>query len=211
MDRMRYDLAIFDLDGTLADSFPFFIATQAEVARRHGYAPILAHEVEAMRDLGPREVMRHIGMPRWKLPFVLRTFMRLMREQHEPVALFDGVDAALSHLHASGIAMAVVTSNARDNARRMLGDRHCARMRHLECGASMFGKQRRLRRVLRATGVPASRAIYIGDQLPDADAARATGMDFGAVAWGYASRASLQACAPAVLFDTPGDLRRLAD
>lgn len=207
----RYDLAIFDLDGTLADSFPFFMAVQNQVARRHGYAGIQPHEVERMRQLGPREVMRHLGMPRWKLPFVMRTFMRLMREHHEPVGMFDGVGDALVHLESRGIALAVVTSNARDNVDRVLGGVHARRMCHVECGASMFGKQRRLARVLRRSGVPASRTIYIGDQIPDAEAARAAGMDFGAVAWGYATRAALVAQRPAQVFDSPADLHRLAD
>ena len=207
--RMRYDLAIFDIDGTLADTFPFFIAVQAEVARRHGYAAIREDELELMRRLGPRGVMRHVGMPMWKLPFVLRSFKRLMRTHAVPIARFAGVDDALDALHGHGLRLAVVTSNSRENADRLLGDAHCARMRHFECGASMFGKHRHLRRVLRATGVPASRAIYIGDQVPDAEAARAAGMDFGAVSWGYAARESLLALQPALVFDTPRDLRRL--
>lgn len=210
-DRMRYDLAIFDLDGTLADSFPFFMAVQNEVARRHGFAEIQAHEVELIRRLGPRDVMRHVGMPRWKLPFVVRTFMRLMREHREPIRMFEGIGDVLVQLESRGVMLAVVTSNALDNVHRVLGVPHVERMRHLECNASMFGKRRRLARVLRRTGVPASRAIYIGDQIPDAEAARAAGMDFGAVAWGYATRDSLEAHRPAMVFDTPADLLRLAD
>ncbi|MFZ5655502.1 MAG: HAD hydrolase-like protein [Pseudomonadota bacterium] len=206
---MRYDLVIFDLDGTLADTFPFFIAVQNRVARLHGFAAIGPHEVDAMRRLGPREVMRHVGMPRWKLPFVVRSFTRLMRRHRGPMPLFDGVGDALAHLETRGVALAVVTSNSRDNLDRLLGPGHCVRMRHVECGASMFGKHRRLRRVARAAGVPASRAIYIGDQIPDAEAARAAGMDFGAVTWGYGARESLQALAPAIVFETPHELRRL--
>lgn len=207
---MRYDLAIFDLDGTLADTFPFFLATQREVARMHGFAAIAEHEVDMLRRRGPREVMRHVGMPSWKLPFVMRSFMRLMREHREPITLFEGVGEALAHLDARGVALALVTSNARDNVDRLLGEAHCRRMRHFECGASMFGKRRRLARVLRAARVPASRAIYIGDQVPDAEAARQAGMDFGAVAWGYAAREALVAQQPTLVFETPADLRLVA-
>jgi phosphoglycolate phosphatase len=207
---MRYDLAIFDLDGTLADTFPFFIEMQNEVARLHGFAAIAPHEVDMLRRVGPREVMRHVGMPRWKLPFVVRSFMRLMHERSEPLPLFDGIGDALAHLESRGMALAVVTSNSRANVDRLLGDGHCRRMRHFECGASMFGKRRRLLRVLRAARVPASRAIYIGDQIPDAEAAREAGMDFGAVTWGYAARESLVALGPARVFETPRDLALLA-
>lgn len=208
---MRYDLAIFDLDGTLADSFPFFVSIQNRLAQLHGFARVAEHEVDALRHLGPRELMRHVGMARWKLPFVARSFMRLMREQSTPVPMFDGIGDALVQLESRGVTLAIVTTNALDNVHRVLGRSHVERMRHLECGASMFGKRRRLARVLRRAGVPASRAIYIGDQIPDAEAARAAGMDFGAVAWGYATREALEAHRPALVFDTPADLLRLID
>lgn len=207
---MRYDLAIFDLDGTLADSFPFFIDIQNQLARRHGFAEVAPHEVERLRELTPRELMRHVGLSRWKLPFVTRGFIRLMGERRDPVPLFEGVADAIVDLERAGVALAVVTSNSVDNARRTLGDAHCARMRRLEGGASMFAKHRRLRRVLRATAVPAGRAIYVGDQVPDADAAHAAGMAFGAVTWGYASAGRLRGCRPAMVFEQPADLRRIA-
>ena len=207
---MRYELAVFDLDGTLADSFPFFVSVQNTLARRHGFAEIHPDDVERLRALSPRELMRHVGLPRWKLPFVARGFMQLMRERAEPVPLFDGIADAMDRLHAQGVTLAVVTSNAVDNARGALGEAHFSRLRHVECGASMFGKARRLRRVLKATGIAADRAIYVGDQIPDGEAARAAGMAFGAVAWGYASREGLARCEPREWFETPADLVRIA-
>lgn len=207
--RMRYDLAIFDLDGTLADTFPFFMRTHDLVARRHGFATLGPGEVDTLRRFGPRELMRRIGLPMWRLPFVIGSFKRLMREQHEPIPLFDGVGDALARLEASGMRLAVVTTNSRENVDRLLGPGHCARLRHVECGASIFGKRRRLLRVLRASKVAPSRAIYIGDQIPDAEAARAAGIDFGAVSWGYATREALTAHPHAMVFDAPPDLLRL--
>jgi phosphoglycolate phosphatase len=50
----------------------------------------------------------------------------------------------------------------------------------------LFGKPAHLRRVLKASGVSAAEALYIGDEVRDADAARAVGCGFGAVSWGYA-------------------------
>jgi phosphoglycolate phosphatase len=63
--------------------------------------------------------------------------------------------------------------------------------------------------VLRATGIEPARAIYVGDQITDAEAARAAGVAFGAVAWGYATRASLQRLQPAHLFDAVEELALL--
>jgi phosphoglycolate phosphatase len=204
---MRYDLIIFDLDGTLADSFAFFVSVHNQLADRHGFRRIAPAEIDALRGRSAREVMRHVRLPRWKLPWVARSFVRLMRAADIP--LFAGVGPMLQQLERSGAALALVSSNAADNCRRILGDAHWQRLVHVECGASILGKRRRIARVLRATGIEPARAIYVGDQITDAEAARAAGVAFGAVAWGYATRASLERLQPAHLFDAVEELALL--
>jgi len=205
----RYDLAVFDLDGTLADSFGFFVANHNRLAQRHRFAPIAAHEVEHLRGMSPRQVMRHTRLPAWRLPLVARDFRRLMQAEGHAIACFDGAREALHALHARGMRLALVTSNSAQNSRRILGEDCWDLLAHVECGASLFGKARRLRRVLARTGVPAARAIYIGDQASDAEAARQAGLAFGAVAWGYATAEALQACNPEAWLQQVSELQAL--
>src|SRR5690606_32120852 len=206
----RYDLVVLDLDGTLADSFAFFVAHHNRLATRHGFASIGGEEIEAMRSWSTRQIMRHTGLSAWRLPRVIRDFHRLMRDEGGSVGCFPGVHEVLARLHASGLRLALVSSNSLENCRRVLGEDSWALFAHVEGGASLFGKARRLRRVLAHAGVPASRAIYVGDQSADAEAARQAGMAFGAVAWGYATAASLEAFAPQERFARMHDLLVLA-
>ena len=46
---MSYRLAIFDFDGTLADSFPFFVAVFNQVADQHAFNRIHPEELDALR------------------------------------------------------------------------------------------------------------------------------------------------------------------
>ena len=204
-----YDLAVFDFDGTLADSFPFFAGVHNALARKHGFAEVAAHELDALRGLPTRELAARSGLPAWKLPIVARDFIAQMQAA-EAVPLFDGVAESLHAAHARGLRLALVTSNARANVERVLGAPLAGLFDPVDCGASMFGKATRLRRVLRRRSVPPARAIYIGDQTADAEAARAAGMDFGAVAWGYATAAALDATGPARRFMSPIDWVALA-
>ena len=206
---MDYDLIIFDLDGTLVDSFPFFVGVHNRLAAAHGFRAIEPADVEALRGHSAREMMRHVGLPRWKLPWVARSFVRLMHEEGHALQRFAGVDAALAQLHARGIVLAVVTSNSVGNGRRALGEENWGRFAHVECGASIFGKRRRILRVLRATGKAPARTLYVGDQLTDAQAARSAGVAFGAVAWGYASFDSLLAAGPEQAFASMEELAQL--
>jgi phosphoglycolate phosphatase len=59
----RYRLAIFDFDGTLADSLPWFRASFQDMITRFDLAPVRDDEVEGLRGLSAREMMaRSISM-----------------------------------------------------------------------------------------------------------------------------------------------------
>ena len=88
----------------------------------------------------------------------------------------------------------------------VLGPHLSALFGHYECGMSMFGKAGRIRKVVRRAAVPATHVLYVGDQAMDADAARAAGVAFGAVSWGYAPIAALRRVAPEREFATPSEL-----
>ncbi|KQQ73049.1 HAD family hydrolase [Xanthomonas sp. Leaf131] len=178
-------LIIFDFDGTLADSFDFFLSTQRVLAERHGFRAAQAHEVEDARRLSTRALLKASGLRAWRVPLVAADFIRLMRAG-PPMALFDGIAEVLGTLHASGICLAVVSSNSVENVQRALGEDLSAKFAVIDGGAHLLGKQRALRRVLRATGHTAVQAVYVGDQVADWEAAQVVGLPFAAVAWGYA-------------------------
>ncbi|KFN50475.1 HAD hydrolase-like protein [Arenimonas composti] len=203
--NMKYLLAIFDLDGTLADSFPFFLSAQHRLADKYGFARIAADEVEAARRKPVSQLIRESGLPVWKLARVAADFRTMMRDA-DGIAPFPGVPDMLAALQQAGIVLALVTSNSRENARRVLGERDFSRFTHVDCGMSILGKRPRLRRLVRAAGVSPRQAIYIGDQDSDGDAARGEGLAFGAVGWGYAAPEILRAGGPDHEFATVADI-----
>lgn len=205
---MHPRLVIFDLDGTLVDSFSLFVRIHNQLARRHRFAPIREEEVDRLRLLTPSQMMRHVGLPAWKLPQVARDFRHLMEAETQEARPFEGVEDALRHLHRAGVRLAVVTSNSLANTQRSLGDL-MGLIDHAECGMSIFGKRTRLRSVLRASGFAAADALYVGDQVTDLEAARRVPMRFAAVRWGYADPAILSAHRPDLVLDTPSQLIEL--
>lgn len=207
---MTYRLAMFDFDGTLADSFPFFLSVFNTVADRHAFRRIDVARAGELRHLGVRQMMDHVGLPAWKLPLASKTFMAMMQESAEEIPLFDGIADALRHLHGRGVQLAVVSSNAEHNVRAMLGPELTALVARFDCGMSVFGKASRIRAVLKACGAAPAEALYIGDQATDAEAACKAGVAFGAVHWGYATIEALRAQACAAEFVTPADLHRIA-
>jgi phosphoglycolate phosphatase len=194
MAAPRYRLVVFDFDGTLADSFPWFLDNVNRAAERYGFRPLPVDRLEEYRGLGNRELIARLGLPLWKLPRVVAGMREAMAEGLDRIRLFDGALPLLRALRARGVGCAIVSSNSRDNIARVLGGEGVALVDHLGCGASLFGKRALLRRVAHAAQVPAAAILCVGDEQRDAEAAQAVGMDFVGVGWGFATPAALQAC-----------------
>lgn len=197
---MRYDLVIFDFDGTLADSFPWFLGMMNAAADRFGFRRVAASEIPALRGYDARRVLKHVGLPGWKLPLVAAHMRRLQAEQVERIRLFPGADDMLRRLSAAGVTLAVVSSNSETNVRAVLGPENAALIARYACSTSLFGKAAKFRAVVRRTGVRPGRALCVGDEIRDIEAARRAGTASGAVAWGYADVDALKAHAPTEVF-----------
>ena len=207
---MKYRLAIFDFDGTLADSFPFFVSVFNLLADTNDFRRIESGEAHALRHLGARQLMNHINLPAWKLPVVSKNFIAMMKQNADRIPLFDGVGEVLHHLSGKGVMLSIVSSNSRENIDQVLGPGLAQLIGHIECGMSIFGKQARIRRVVRKADVTGNEAIYIGDQTTDMEAARKAGVVCGAVSWGYGTIESLRLHAPEEEFEQVADLMRIA-
>ena len=199
---MRCKLVIFDFDGTLADTFPWFMRIINDVADRYNFKRIEPHEVELLRGMGATVIMAHLGVPRWKLPLIAGHMRKRKAREIGETKLFPGAEELLARLTSAGVRVAIVSSNSEANVRAVMGPSLAARVAFFECGASVFGKAARFRKVLRRSGILPPEAICIGDEVRDLDAARRAGIAFGAVAWGFTRADALQARGPNVLFSS---------
>ena len=198
---MRYRLAIFDFDGTLADSFPWVIGMMNDVADRFNFRRVEDDEVESIRHSDAREIMRRLGIRRWKLPMIAHYVRSRMAADVNLIHMFPGTGEMLEQLSAAGVRLAVVSANGEPTIRAVLGE-HAKLFEAYAGGVSMFGKRSKLLRMSRLTGVPASETLVIGDEIRDLDAARAAKMPFGAVSWGSTRAPAMIARTPDYLFYT---------
>jgi phosphoglycolate phosphatase len=202
---MPYSFVIFDLDGTLADSFPWFLRNVNDVADRFGFRRVAEEDVEELRHVGSREIIARLKVPTWKIPPIARHMRRLKSEHLADIALFPGAQSMLRALVDGGLQLALVSSDSEANARRLLGEA-AAHFSWFDCGASIFGKAAKFRRVLTRAGLVPSQVISIGDETRDIEAARTAGIACGAVSWGYAAPAKLRAFGPDLMFERIEDI-----
>jgi phosphoglycolate phosphatase len=140
------------------------------------------------------------------MPLIARHMRVLAAQDIDLIRLFDGVALILRRLSEEGFRLAIVSSNDEMNVRRVLGAELAGLVHQYECGASIFGKAAKFRRVLRSSGIPATDTICIGDEIRDHEAATAAGLRFGAVVWGFTRGDVLRALQPAAVFETPQEM-----
>jgi phosphoglycolate phosphatase len=197
---MRYRVALFDFDGTLADSQQWFLGVFDDVADRFGYRRLGPGDRERLRGLETRAILSELGVPARKLPMIASHLRALATRDIDRIRLFPGAAEMLAAVRAGGVELAVVSSNDEGNVRRVLGPA-AAHVAHFACGASLFGKAAKVRAALRAMRADPRAAILIGDESRDAAAAGEVRIDCGLVAWGYADPEFLGALAPTWFFE----------
>jgi len=202
-----YALAIFDFDGTLADSFPWFCSVLDQTADKFGLKHVKPEDIPNLRELSSHDALRRLGVPFYKLP-AISTFMRGLAVEGIPsIPLFAGAAETLAALRAGGVRLALVSSNAEAAVRAVLGPA-AGLIDRYACGASLFGKSQKFATVLETLRIARDDVIAIGDEIRDIDAARKTRLTAGSITFGYNSRDALERHRPDYLFDSYEQLVR---
>lgn len=202
-------IAIFDFDGTLADSLELVINEYNRIAPRFRVKPINRNDLPRLRQLKARAAMNEHDVSFWKLPFLVSAMRSAMHAHVDGLLPYDGIADALRKLAASRVRCSILSTNSSENIARFL-DRHDLKLfEHIAGGSSMFGKARALKRLISRAGLDPKQVVYIGDEARDIEAASAAGVRSIAVSWGYADRATLASHTPTYIAETPSDLVRL--
>jgi phosphoglycolate phosphatase len=203
---MKYKLVIFDFDGTLADSLPWFLNVINDVAQKYGFKPLDLNNVKNLRHIGLYKMLKRHGIRFWKIPFVSNHVRKRMAQDIHRISMFDGIIGMLRHLREKNVTLALVSSNSYENICSILGPGNVPCIKYIECGISIFGKKSKFRKILSRSGLTADQVLCIGDEIRDAEAAQKAGIPFGAVSWGYNSIESLSAYGPSEIFNSVSEI-----
>ena len=199
-------IAIFDFDGTLADSLELVITEYNRIAPRFRAKAIDRKELPRLRKLKAGLVMKEHNISFWKLPLLVSSMRSAMHAHVDGLKPYDGIGQALHTLAASGCRCSILSTNSKENIGRFLARHDLPLFEHIAGGSSMFGKARALKQLMARARFDAREVFYIGDEARDVEAAAKAGVRSIAVSWGYADRGALVAHAPTHIADSPLDL-----
>ncbi|ATO19586.1 hypothetical protein BS636_07920 [Acinetobacter sp. LoGeW2-3] len=204
-----YQLVIFDVDGTLVDSFEQFIELLNHFAGKYRYALMHKDQVEHLRALPPRQIRRALNLSMFQTFRLMYDCKREMRRSGKTPELFDGIADLLHQLKQQGVRLAIVTSNTPNNCRKYLGSELLQLFDWVETNASIYGKAKQIRKIAQQSKLRPELVIYIGDQIIDVESAHRNGITVAAVTWGFNSESALIAHQPHYLIHTVQQLESL--
>jgi phosphoglycolate phosphatase len=144
-----------------------------------------AHQISALRDLSLPQVALKLGVPWWKMPYLLFRGKRLFASRLKEVSPVPGMPEVIREL-AKEYDLYVVSLNSTRNVDRFLVAHGLRDEFKLLYGNARFhGKERVLRRLAKRGHYDKAVSCYIGDETRDIESAHSAGMKAIAVAWGY--------------------------
>jgi phosphoglycolate phosphatase len=211
---LRYRAVVFDLDGTLVDSYGALAEAVNYARRQHG-----------LDELGEERIKQYVGDGLQRLlqrafdthdvPAGVREAFESRYDQiccHESKVLED-VEATLNDLSNLQVAMAVCTNKPTFFSRKILDALGLARHFRAIVGPDLAGARKpdaqHLLRALDATGIGPSEALFVGDMPIDVRAARNSGIDVAVVPTGSSSTEELRAADADHYLDRFSDLLKI--
>ena len=210
----RYRAVLFDLDGTLVDSYAALEQAINFSLRRH-----------ELNDLPEGKIREYVGDGVEKLlerafgtTEVPDTAHNAFEERYDQICctqskVLADVEATLHGLARMGVAMAVCTNKPTGFSTKILEALELAPLFKGIVGPDLAGARkpdgRHLLAALASTGASATEALFVGDMPIDVHAARNGGTDVAVVATGSSSADQLRAAEPDYFLDRFSDLLAL--
>jgi phosphoglycolate phosphatase len=214
----RFDGAIFDLDGTLADTLEDLSDAMNRVLRgeglpEHGYAAyqrMIGHGIhQLVREALPAEQGDDLTVDRCFALMMADYGAHSLVKTHP----YDGVPELLAALKSGGVRLAVLSNKADEATRRIVEALFPAGTFDAVAGAvpgvPLKPDPAGALLAARSLGAGPEGIVYVGDSPTDMRTAVAAGMAAVGVAWGFRTRGELLESGASTVVDRPAELLAL--
>jgi phosphoglycolate phosphatase len=197
----RYELIVFDWDGTLMDSAAAIVAAIMAACRDLGIEPPSEERARHIIGLGLQDAIRSAlpNLPARDYGRLAERYRHHYLSRDAELSLFPGARELVADLHAGGHRLAVATGKSRQGLQRALAHSGLGELFHAtRCADECFSKPHpaMLLEIMEALEVDRGAVLMVGDTTHDLQMARNAGVDGLAVSFGAHPETALLAERP---------------
>lgn len=214
MAALRYRAVLFDLDGTLVDSYNALAEAVNHARRTHGLDDLPPAEIRALVGYGLEKLLQR-AFEREDVPPSVREAFESRYDEIccDESRILEGVEATIIELSKLGVPMAVCTNKPTGFSRKILDFLGLAAHFRAIVGPDLAGARKpnaqHVLRTLEEAHCEAGGALLVGDMPIDVEAARNSGIDVAVVPTGSSSYEQLASARPDHLLERFSDLLRI--
>ena len=194
--NVPHPIAVFDLDGTLAETAGDLVGTLNVILAREGHAPLPLDQARDLLGAGARALIQRgfaaagAALGPERLEALFRDFLEHYGAHlTDNSYLFPGVVEALDRLEAEGFLLAVCTNKVEAHAVALLDALGLKGRFRTVVGKDTFAfskpDPRHITATIERAGGDPLRAVMVGDSKADVAAAKAAGIPVVGVTFGY--------------------------
>lgn len=213
LNEVNYDLAIFDMDGTILDTLEDLYNAANYALHKNGLPLRTKDEVRFFVGNGIRKLIERAvpaGTSKDIEDKVYETFMSYYPEHcADSTCEYAGITECIKSLKRKGIKTAVV-SNKADPAVQILAEQYFSGLFDISIGEKPGINKKpapdSVNAVLDKLNIAKENAIYIGDSDVDIDTAKNAGIECIGVSWGFRGEEFLREHGAKLIARTPSDI-----
>lgn len=211
---LRYRAVLFDLDGTLVDSYGALAEAVNHARRSEGLDELTEERIKDFVGDGVDRLLQRA----FERTEVSREIVHAFESRYDEVCCGESrvladVDATLQQLADLGIEMAVCTNKPTVFSKKILDFLGLARHFRAIVGPDLAGARKpdakHLAVTMESVQCGANETLFVGDMPIDVRAARNSGIDVAVVATGSSTREQLVAAEPDHFLERFADLIRI--
>lgn len=213
---MKFNTAIFDLDGTILDTLADLRDSVNFTLEKNGLPTRSTEEIRAFVGNGIRLLIERAVPENTESDVTDKCFLDF--KEHYKINSanstkpYDGVTSVLKELKSKGVKLAVVSNKADFAVQGLMesyfpnlfdyavGEREGVRRK--PCPDSVF-------EVFKKLSADKNSTVYIGDSEVDVETAKNAGLPCIAVTWGFRDKNVLEAACPEYIIDKPSEITEI--
>jgi phosphoglycolate phosphatase len=201
--------AIFDFDGTLADSKERAFDLLSELSDKYGFRRITREEADTLMLMSMKERLEFLKIPLVQLPFMFLDLKKNYAAIVPFIQPFSGMKQVLLSLKQMNIHIVIISSNSVENIKLFLEKNDLDIFEIIHSQSNLFGKHRSINAMMQNLKMASEDVIYIGDEHRDIEACQKANIKIISVTWGVDPLSLLQKANPDYIAHAPADILKV--